>query len=210
MSGERALSLSPVVFLRKISTSYIKQQLPRIATAARSQTELQGSTPDPCDGSPQRAYRQSLWSSSRAARERKSQANDVPLFREAGRSPSTAGPPQSLLSGVGSTLSVLASDGISEVLVDSADLAALLRSRDMYDNLHGMVWYFLKHVGGVSEIYYNSSLSPQQALLAISSYAVVGKQIKISFAAIATTACLCGSCPCQSISPHDVPASPDA
>ena len=39
---------------------------------------------------------------------------------------------------------------------------------------------------------------------------MIGKQIKISFAAIATHACLCGFCPFQSISPPDVPATPDA
>lgn len=27
----------------------------------------------------------------------------------------------------------------------------------MYHNLHDVIWYVLKHAGGVSEIYYNSS-----------------------------------------------------
>lgn len=159
MSGERALSLSPVVFLRKISISYIKKLLPQIATAARFQIRLQGSIPDLDDDSPRRAYRRSRWFFSQAERECRSQAIDAPLFREAGRSLSTAGPPQSLLSEMRSTLGVLASNRIGKVLVDSADLAALLRSRYMYVNLHGLVCYVLKHVGSVSEIYYNSSFN---------------------------------------------------
>jgi hypothetical protein len=113
----------------------MKTPLLLTATVAHSPPASPGSTPDPSADSPRRAYRQNRWSSSPATRGCRSRASDAPIFREGGRSRSSGGQLQSRLSGEESTLGILATDGVGEVLVDSADLAALLGGRDVDDDL---------------------------------------------------------------------------
>lgn len=86
-SGVSALSLSPLLLRRKMSTSCISKEILQIATVSRFMIVLPKSIQALCVGSPRTIYHQSLWSFSREVKARKSRAIFWSKFLEAGRSP---------------------------------------------------------------------------------------------------------------------------
>lgn len=144
-SGDSALSMSPLLLRRKMSTYCISTEILQIATVSRFRIVPPKSIQALCVDSPRTVYHQSRWSFSREVKARKSRAIFGSKFLEAGRSQNIFSRCRFRLNAEQDTFCVFSFDGISEEFIDSSNFTALLGRRDVYSYLRSGFSYLLLH-----------------------------------------------------------------